>query len=344
MDKITIIIPVYNVEKYMLIQCLDSILNQTYKNIELIIVDDGSKQDVADLCEEYRASHSHFDIKVVHNRNGGASVARNTGIEISTGAYITFVDADDWIDDDYVEQLYKKIVKSNADIVMCSRVFEFKSNSKHDSFFDKDKVFSSQNKKELIRKSITTGVAGTWCKLYRREFLVKNNLKYDKNLRRTQDIIFNLYAFQKADKIIYFNKSIYHYRMQNESVTKKYNSNADDILTRAAVEFRKFAEEFYPEDEDILQDVYYKCLIIFNEILKLKFFNSKYSKSRKHKYEEIELLSSAKIYSEAMKKISGVKINRLMKLRIFLIKNSNYILLELLYFLQRLIEKRRNFS
>lgn len=344
MDKVSIIVPVYNVEKCMLIQCFDSILDQTYKNIELIIVDDGSNRDIADLCDEYRASHSHFDIKVIHNENGGASIARNTGIDISTGEYITFVDADDWIDDDYIEQLHNKIVKLNADIVMCSRVLEFKSNSKRDPFFDQDIIFDNQNKRNLIRKSITTGVAGTWCKLYKSTFLKKNNLKYDENLRRTQDIIFNLYAFQAADIIGYFNISIYHYRMQNKSITKKYNSNADTVLTRAAIEFRNFADKFYAGDQDILQDVYYKCLIILNEILKLKFFNSNYQKKRKYKYDKIEYLLSTAVYSEAIRKINSKRVGGLMKLRIFFIKKRFYTLLELFYYFQRMVEQRRNYS
>ena len=166
MEKVSIVVPVYNTGKEMLVRCFDSIINQTYKNIELIIVDDGSEQETADVCDKYCNDHQEFNIRVIHNKNGGASVARNTGIENSTGAYITFVDADDWVDSEYIEFLHTRIIEVDADIVMCTRVLEYRTYRKENHFFNTDIVFKNENKKELVRKSITTGVAGTWCKLY----------------------------------------------------------------------------------------------------------------------------------------------------------------------------------
>ena len=114
MEKlISVIIPVYNVELYLR-RCVDSVINQTYKLLEIILVDDGSTDSSGKICEEYSKTDNR--IKVIHKTNGGLSDARNAGIEICKGDYITFVDSDDWIDPDLVKHLYDIIVKFNADI------------------------------------------------------------------------------------------------------------------------------------------------------------------------------------------------------------------------------------
>lgn len=125
-DLISIIVPVYNVEKY-LNKCIDSIINQTYKNIEIILVDDGSTDNSGKICDEYLLRDSR--IKVIHKNNGGLSSARNEGINISSGEYIGFVDSDDWVEPNMYEEMYKKILYSNADIVDCGYWKEYENKS-----------------------------------------------------------------------------------------------------------------------------------------------------------------------------------------------------------------------
>ena len=115
-DLISIVIPVYKVEKY-LEKCIESIINQTYKNLEIIIVDDGSPDNCPQMCDEFAKSDKR--IKVIHKENGGLSDARNAGIDIATGKYITFVDSDDYITNDYVEYMYNLIKKYNTKIATC---------------------------------------------------------------------------------------------------------------------------------------------------------------------------------------------------------------------------------
>ena len=343
-EKVSVVVPVYNTEQDMLIKCFDSILSQTYKNIELVIVDDGSRVETAQICDDYSRTHKDFDIRVLHISNGGVSVARNTGIESSTGSYLTFVDADDWVDNDYIEKMYNNIIELDADIALCSRIFEYRTKSVENHFLSHDIVFDKTNKRDLIRKSITTGIAGTWCKLYKRVFIDKHNLRYDCHLRRTQDVIFNLYAFQYAERISYFDYCSYHYRMQNASVTKKYSSNADVILTLAAEEFEKYANIFYPKDVNIMQDTHYKCLIILNEILKLKFFNPEYCEDRVIKFAGVEKLCSTKVYTDSIQSINRNRLSFLMKFRVYCLRRKTYSLLEMMYRFQIIIERRRNYG
>ena len=115
-DLISVIVPVYNVENYLK-RCLDSIINQTYQNIEIILIDDGSTDNSGNLCEDYKKIDNR--IKVVHKTNGGLSDARNTGIKKAKGKYITFVDSDDYVEYDYVEYLYNLIKKYDTNISFC---------------------------------------------------------------------------------------------------------------------------------------------------------------------------------------------------------------------------------
>ncbi len=114
---ISIIVPVYNVERYME-RCLDAVVKQTYKNLEVILVDDGSEDRSGSICDRYASEDARF--KVVHHQNGGLSAARNTGIKKATGEYITFIDPDDSITEDYIEYLYNLINKHEADLAICA--------------------------------------------------------------------------------------------------------------------------------------------------------------------------------------------------------------------------------
>ena len=117
MDTISVIVPVYKVEPYLK-QCVDSIINQTYKNLEIILVDDGSTDNCGKICDEYASKDNR--IKVLHIENGGPAVARNAGLDIATGKYIGYVDSDDYIEPDMYETLYNAMIKTNAGLVVCN--------------------------------------------------------------------------------------------------------------------------------------------------------------------------------------------------------------------------------
>lgn len=340
--EISIIVPVYNTDKAMLKECFDSIMKQKNRDFELIIVDDGSEKSIGDYLDEYAGKHSE-NTRVLHIENSGASIARNTGIGNATGKYITFIDSDDWVDDDYIDALIGAFDDS-TDIVMCTRTFEYKTSSVENHFFNGNRYFETSDKKELIAQSIISGVAGTWCKVYRKSFLDQKNLRYDPKLRRTQDIIFNLYAFQQAGKLYYLDRCIYHYRMQNDSVTKKYNPKADVILTLAANEFEVFVDKYYTDDKDIRLNLYRKSLNILHEICKLKLLNGKYDMSRKERYQQVEQLCSVPIYKTAIENYSLMLYPTVLgKIRLLLLKAKAYNLLWILYRAQAVIESRRNY-
>jgi len=336
--EITIVVPIFNTEAEMLRNCIKSIRKQTFSDFELILIDDGSLNEVADLCDLIAEDDNR--IAVYHKRNEGVSVARNFGIDISKAPYITFIDADDWIEDNYLEILYDDITSKNYDISMCTRSFETRKNSKADNFFEINMVFDRNNKTELIKKTLTTGIGGTWCKMYNKGFLNDYGLKYDIRLRRTQDIIFNLYCFQYAEKIHYISKPLYHYRLNNTSVTHKYNKNISSILTLAANEFTIFTKKFY-NDNGVMQCLYWKHVSILTEILKIDIFHKDTERRYIEKKGEIIRLCNLTPYKEAIDMLEIKKLPLSSKVKIYCLKKEVVIVLQGLFCVQNEIHRRR---
>ena len=210
--KISVIVPIYKVEKY-LNKCIDSIINQTYKNLEIILVDDGSPDDCGKICDEYAKKDSR--IKVIHKENGGLSSARNSGLDIATGNYIGFVDSDDWIDIDMYETMMKYAISQKADIIRCG--IHIHENGK---IFDEVNSDIDLNKdmdvkiKELIDGGILQGAA--WNKLYKKFFF--DDIRYDETIFRNEDSLASYYILKKAKKVIAIKECKYNYLIRQGSI------------------------------------------------------------------------------------------------------------------------------
>lgn len=230
--KVSIIVPVYKTEQYLK-QCVDSLIAQTYDNIEIILVDDGSPDKCPELCDEYEMADSR--IKVIHKNNGGLSSSRKTGIEVSTGAYITVVDSDDWVEPDMIERCIIMALRTDSDCVVFPYIKEYSERSIPCKQFNSDAIFDLTESESNIHSRIV-GVKtdqlieptqldrfSTICvKLYRRSFAEKGRIVSERVVGTSEDTIFNLYALEGA-KISYINKCFYHYRKTNtQSITARY--------------------------------------------------------------------------------------------------------------------------
>lgn len=215
--KVSVIVPIYNVEKY-LTKCIETIMNQTYKNIEIILVDDGSPDSSGNICDEYAKKDNR--IKVIHKDNEGVSAARNSGIDIATGDYVCFVDGDDYVMDDYVEYLLKLSRTGNSDVVLSTELFsdyDLKQIKK-----DRIKVYTAEETTEAILcYKIPIGV---YNKLFKRSFLGKD-IRFLTELKIGEGFNFNTTAFQKANNVTVGHRKIYFYRKDNPtSVTTKFSA------------------------------------------------------------------------------------------------------------------------
>ena len=213
MSKISVIVPVYNVEKYIF-QCVDSILNQTYRNIEIIIVDDGSTDKSSKICDEYQLKDSR--VRVIHQKNKGLGGARNTGLKFATGEYVLFLDSDDWLECDALEIMINKIQNSRADIVIgginlyIEETQEIKNGWIKD-FSDRTGVYSINN--DNFIETFTPA----WARLYRKSFLDNNNLKFVEHCYY-EDNSWGCFIAIYTKKIA-FVKKVFFYRQHKNSIT-----------------------------------------------------------------------------------------------------------------------------
>lgn len=262
MDKVSIIVPIYNVEGY-LSKCLDSIIRQTYSNIEIILVNDGSTDNCLEICNNYKKKDRR--IVVIDKENGGLSEARNTGIEISTGKYIMFIDSDDWISINMVEKLYDLIYEANACIAQCDfiRVYDEKqiNTSK-----EKEKIMVMNNRDILKRIYDKNGVKNTvvWNKLYSKKLF--DNIRFP--VGKLHEDEFTTYKIlDSCTKIIDTNEIMYYYRQREGSiVNSEFNIKKLDVIT--AIE----------ERIDYFNKKGYKDLELYARIQLLNLFRSFYVK------------------------------------------------------------------
>ena len=219
-DLISVIIPVYNVEKYLK-KCLDSVINQTYKNLEIILVDDGSSDKSGLICDEYAKLDKR--IKVLHKKNGGLSSARNTGLDIAKGKYISFIDSDDFVSIYMYEIMYKEIIKNNRDIVIARHIY-FKN--KEPIFKDNRNIYSISyyNNKdaicELLKLDNRLIEDYAWCKLYKKSLF--KTIRFPIN-RVYEDIGTTYKLLDKSKKIVKLNCYLYAYYNNKYSITNINN-------------------------------------------------------------------------------------------------------------------------
>lgn len=248
--QVSVVIPVYNVEKY-LDACVRSVLGQTYADFELILVDDGSTDGSPALCDGYAAADSR--VRVIHQKNGGLSAARNAGIRQAKGQYITFVDSDDFVSPVYIERLYRTIVEADADLCMgdIRRVSEKATPEAEEpgAFADKPPVVFDNE--EVIREVYGTAFHGadfvSYAKLYRTDLFRENAIEFPVGkLHEDTFTTYKLMYFSK--KILYLDEVLYFYRMREGSITNSaFSARRLDMLlgTRAVYQF--FRSEDKPE-------------------------------------------------------------------------------------------------
>lgn len=237
-DLISIVVPIFNMEKYLK-KCIESIINQTYTNLEIILVNDGSTDKSANICDEYKKIDKR--IKVIHKENGGLSDARNNGIKIAKGKYIGFVDSDDWIDLNMYENMYNEMINSNADIVICGRVIEY-GDGKSTKWYNKGRLEMNNIEALISLNSFCCFDMAAWDKLYKTKLFDDIAYPYGK---KCEDSYTTYKLFDKCKKIIYLPECYYHYYQREGSISNNTKVNMDYIY--GSYEQLKYIEKKHPE-------------------------------------------------------------------------------------------------
>ena len=269
-DKITVIVPVYNVENYLR-KCLDSIIAQTYKNIEIIVVNDGSTDASGQICQEY----TQIDNRIVYieKENGGLSEARNVGLDKMTGSYVTFIDSDDWAELDYVEILYKKIIEYQADISVGNYYsynedeetyyFHIYGDSYYEKVYDNVSIFENLYESQEMK---SFALISAWGKLYKAKLF--DYLRFDKG-KLGEDGYFNQKMYLSVNKVVYLNKGLYAYRQRSGSITKTWTEKWMHALVDAMSErITLLANMGYPLE---------KHLAVYRQMLEVSLANGQAS-------------------------------------------------------------------
>ena len=269
-DKITVIVPVYNVENYLR-KCLDSIIAQTYKNIEIIVVNDGSTDASGQICQEY----TQIDNRIVYieKENGGLSEARNVGLDKMTGSYVTFIDSDDWVELDYVEILYKKIIEYQADISVGNYYsynedektyyFHIYGDSYYEKVYDNISIFENLYESQEMKSFALISACG---KLYKAKLF--DYLRFDKG-KLGEDGYLNQKMYLYVNKVVYLNQGLYAYRQRSGSITKTWTEKWMHALVDAMSErITLLANMGYPLE---------KHLAVYRQMLEVSLANGQAS-------------------------------------------------------------------
>lgn len=255
---VTVVVPIYNVEKHLK-RCVDSILNQTYRNLEVILVDDGSPDNCPQICDEYAKRDNR--VKVIHKANAGLGMARNTGIDNATGEYICFFDSDDYVDADTVKECCELAEKENADLV-CFGHSEETANGKvifnRIPTTSKDVFENEEVRGSLIPMTLSHNAAtgedwnlslSAWCELYSMRVIKEHNWRFVSEREIISEDIYSVLEFYSyAKKVAFIKKPFYHYIANPCSLTQSYRSDRYDKLKLLAGKLEKLSGQMGMKD------------------------------------------------------------------------------------------------
>ena len=315
--KVSILSPCYNVEKYIS-QCLDSIIQQTYKNLQIILVDDGSTDNTLAILNQYASLDSR--IEVHHQENKGVATARNELLSKVKGDYVLFVDSDDWIELDMVEFLIAKVTEENAEMAVCGNVVNNgipKKNYKEETW-GKEKVIE-----EFLRHTNFNG--SLWNKLFNVK-LLKNNPTFNPEISYGEDALFTWQIIQDVEKIIVTDKQLYHYRMNEGSLSHaKWSPNKMGTGHLVWEQLEREAQKKYPQFGEIVSTSF-----VISDMWQLYFAAlSNYPKDeyidmyQKHVKNNLDLIRKTDTITKN-KKVFAEVISRNYKLGSLLVKLSRY--------------------
>lgn len=269
-DLISVIVPIYKIDKYIGL-CIESLINQTYKNLEIILVDDGSPDRCPEICDLYARKDNR--IKVIHKENGGLVSARKAGITVATGRYVGYVDGDDWVGEGFYESLHNHITAHDADIACAG--FQRDLFSKTAGFTDnlQPGLYEGERLEELKKRMLSDGdffrvgvSTYVWNKLFKRELLLETQLNVDNAISIGEDGAVTYPALMKANKVVLTANTAYHYRQREDSMLKlttSFDKDAEKLkaLHRYLSAYAKNTDEKYKLQEQIDDYVLGICIM-----------------------------------------------------------------------------------
>ena len=291
---ISVIVPIYNTRQY-LDRCVESIISQTYQALEIILVDDGSTDGSGEMCDTWAKKDSR--IKVIHKENGGAASARNKGIALAGGEYISFADSDDYLDNDIFEFLYNLLTENNADVARCG--YYTNTNGAETTEFT-DYSVRVLNSSQAISDLATSGYGGTpWCKLYKTQTL-KAHL-YNKEDGCSEDILHNFRVYSECTRLVFCDAPKYHYVIREGSITNNsFGKGAFDII-RAKSIILDYAREHSEIIDDAVFGYVFSAYIVLSGCIRSGKFEEEKNRLIKSILQYKKTIYKSPLYSKKYK-------------------------------------------
>lgn len=324
--KLSVIIPVYNVEKYVE-QCLHSVVGQSYENLEIIIVNDGSTDKSWDICEKFASIDSR--IKLIHQINGGVSVARNTGIENSTGNYITFVDSDDWLEKEMYSKMMSQAEKfPDLDMIMCDTVLISDGCKKTSSefirggYYSNDEIISDLYPTLLVTENFgKIPIVSACSSLFRRSVLEKNRIRFNPSLKYSEDYLFMAEIMISVKSYFYLKGDFnYNYRQHPDSRSKLLQRDWWSSLLLLSRKLKEFLEPSveYDFSRQLKLQLIHSALFLSSAIIKNELIN------KQEKIEWLKILFTEPDLQTAFKNLHFKEQSYQFKIVLSLMKHKKY--------------------
>lgn len=319
--KISIVVPIYKVPEQYLRKCIQSICNQTLREIEIILVDDGSPDSCGMICDEYAQKDTR--IKVIHKKNAGLSAARNTGVLAASGNWIMFVDGDDWIDSNMCECMYHIGTSKNVDLVMCGIAKEYQKRSiEYKIMLQDSKVYMGEECKWLQQQLLVynSNIAVAYAKIIKRNILIENNIFHDEMLKQgAEGLEFNLRLFEKIKSATFINKSFYHYIYNENSISASHNEENHNFVIRC---FEKIEEFIKKSDnaEVLMPWLYNRLLYVIITTAVSGYFNPENKEPYRNKCFKYKTYLEKHIVREALEYDKTIGLSKQRKIVLFFIK------------------------
>lgn len=337
--KVSVVIPVYNVEKYIE-ECIDSVIKQSMHEIEIIVVDDGSKDRSGKILDNYAQKDPR--VLVIHQENGGVSSARNTGLAKCSGKYVYIMDSDDYLEPDALEKLYLNAEETKADVVIADHyTFRNKKSQFQHHYFSKEFVTEDQKIIQQIQNMVLhdgfspyltsenkgLGIATPWNKLLSRELIDNNELRFDPYVLGTfDDGLFALSVFQYVKKVSYIRAYIYHYRVIETSLIHRYNPNRRNIDQRVFQRIREFTDK-YAKDGEFIEAYHGRVIIYLVQEFRVYFFNANNDLPAKQLYKEFKELFSNEVNAKAIRQVPLRKLTKAVHVFVVVFARAHLIFL-----------------
>lgn len=330
-DLISIVIPVYKTPRHFLERCIESCLKQTYSNIEIMLIDDGSPDDCGNICDDYTKIDTR--VKVIHQKNKGLSGARNTGVRESTGEWILFVDSDDYIDFFMCEKLKQSVVDEKCDVICCGYIRDSLKGKKVQRLNEINTgIYIGEQCKKLQENvlNFNSHFSTAYCKLIRKTFITKNNLYHNEELRQgAEGIEFNIRLFENVQKVVIINEYLYYYVFNEDSISQSHNEKNHEFVIRC---FEKIKDEIEKSNncKMLIEKFYNRIGYVIVTTAITGYFNKNNKEAYKVKKEKFGKYLENKLIKESLNKIDLKKFDIKRKIILLLIQKRMFFLINIM--------------